>query len=314
MKRHAFPTAAALALAIALPASRARAAGFDTSVVPADAGWLIHVDVEALEASRAGAALFASSGWREAVDEAQREIGLDLRHDVASVTAYGGGGMAAAAGAVIVALTSDRIEAALTRLREGGEVAVETAVVQGNEVHTISGPDGPLHVHLRPVTRADRRLVLMSGDRGALARAIAVVDGAVPALPREAAPTAHRGSFALAAASCIEDLPAPAAGSPIARLAEAAVVDAGEADGEVYAAATVATATGTDARDAAQVILGLTALGRLIAADEPDLAPLASLASAIAVATEGRRVTISVHFDVALLEEALGAEVQRDPR
>lgn len=283
--------------------------------VSAEAEWLVHLDVEAWNASKIGRFVTDHAEALDLdideLDDFQRQTGLDPRTDIFGVTVYGW----VADGAermVIVAVTTDRADAALERIRESGES--RTLLIDGHEVHTVPADGDTILVHVRPDARFDRRLVVMSQDQAALQAGLAVIEQRAPSLTigRKPALTGpHPGSILFMAASRLEALDIEPA-SEVLRLSDACVIDVGEHEGLFGAYATASADNAEDASNITQVVEGMLALGRLLMARDGELAPVRALIDGVDVAADGTRVTVGFRHDVQALIDVAGPLLQEE--
>ena len=95
--------------------------------VAADANWLIHVDVERLLNSTIGRFLLEHAEELDIdlddLDKMKREVGVDPRTDLKGVTLYGTGDEPGE-DAIIVAVTTDRVDEAIERLLDHDDVPI----------------------------------------------------------------------------------------------------------------------------------------------------------------------------------------------
>ncbi|MHC4446368.1 MAG: hypothetical protein ACYSXF_00995 [Planctomycetota bacterium] len=287
--------------------------------VAADAQWLIHVDVEAFTASTFGSTLLQHAEELHVdlggLDEMKEEIGLDPRTDLMSVTAYGTTGDIEE-DAAIIAVTNAKADEALARFKAHEDTEVREIRLDGHTVHVFSDGDEQHYLHLRETDDPDRRLVVICGDKHVLADALDVLDGNKPSMSRGRSSflvsRAKRGSFVFIAARDVDGFPEIEPASEIIRLADGFAVDIGEKEDVVYGQATVSAENEQTARDIADVVTGMIALGRLLGSQEPELEPLRELAQALAVTADGTRISIRLQYDSQQLVEELKAVAEHE--
>jgi hypothetical protein len=279
--------------------------------VAAEALWLVHVDVGALKNSTLGRYVLEHPDQFDLDDlqEFDREIGLDPLTDFMSFTLYGFSDDPETDG-VIVAVTSARADEALARIKAMDEIDSAEVVREGYPVHVLSDGGETHYLHLRPADRRDQRIVVLAGTEDALLGAVRVIDGRAAGLtPGKSTVLPHApndGSVAFVACGG-GDLLGIEPASEILRLSDGVTIDVGEVQGRVYGEATVSANSQENAGNITDVVEGMLALGRLIAAEEPEARPLADLAGAVKVTTEGRRINVRISFDSEQLAWLLGA-------
>jgi hypothetical protein len=291
-------------LLAAILAGAAAAGPLNTSHLPADSGWFIHLDVDAINASVVGRTfLEASAGtaFDASLDEVQREIGLDPRLDIHGATIYGDGDHED--DVTVLLVTTAKVDAILAQA--AAEPTHRQVDADGHVVHVWDG-DQATSVYVGPGPTPDQRIVVLSEKRGRVVDAINVIHGrranlrqAVSALgPRHGA-LPQAGSLAFLYARGLpwleadEDLPT----SAIAQRSDRLVIDASESGAATTVALTVSAKTTKDARDIADILRGLVGLGRLLSSDVPELADVSGLLEAIAIASEGNDISASIAAD-----------------
>lgn len=287
--------------------------------VAADAKWLVHLDVEAFTASTFGTTLLESAEQLsidlDDLDEIERELGLDLRTDLMSITAYGTTGDFEE-DAVIIAVTNAKADEALARFKAHKDIKVREIRLDGHTVQVFSDGGEKHYLHLRETDDPDRRLLVICSDKHVLADALDVLDGDKPSLSRGRSPFVvsrpKRGSFVFVAARDVDDFPKIEPASEIIRLSDGFAVDIGEKGDTVYGQATVSAENEQTARDIADVVSGMVALGRLLGSQDPELKPLLALAGALDVTADGTRVSIRLQYDSQKLVEQLKAAAADD--
>jgi len=305
-KMIAISALALTTFAFAPPA--AQAGGLRKDWVAADAEWVVHVDMEAFVASKIGQAMLDEDDPIELnahFDELKNELGLDPRTDVMSVTAWGSGTEDDEQG-VIVAVTSDRVEAALDGLREKDAVDVDTIEIAGREVHVISDDDEHLFVHVRRTSRDDRRVLLLSDGKDAMRHALRVLENETPSLEAGGSALAKRapreGSIVYASVTDVSRLPEMEAASQIVKLSDAITVDVSEREGVLHGSASISADTTENARNIADVVQGLIALGRLMAGGDDEFR---QLTDAVRIDADGRVITIGLQIETDALIGAM---------
>jgi hypothetical protein len=309
MNKH-FATGLLLLTVISPAAARPLEPGW----VSADARWLVHVDVDAFKSSSFGQFVLEHGEEFDIdlsdLDDFEQEIGLDPRTDLAGVTLYGLGDDPEE-DAVIIAVTNERADEALAKLKGSEEIESLEIEMDGYTVHVFRDEHEQHYVHVRGADRVDRRIVLLSADEIVMLDAIKVIDGRAPGLSVGKSDIldggAKKGSIVFVACRGIDGFQDIAPASEILRLSDGFTADIGEIDGVAYGEATVSASSLENASNITDVIKGIIALGRLVAAEEPEARPLADLVDAVDVTSRDRKITVRVSFDAKQLLWALGA-------
>jgi hypothetical protein len=164
-----------------LAAPAAAAGSFDARLVPAEAPWVVHVDLEALSRCALLDALHAQGLRPEndlGLDQLERDSGLDPFDDLASLTFYGAG--ARGEGSVCVAVGASRaLASAWARESERGARAVQ---VEGVGALQAGGGAQARFLALLAETPGEPRVALVAPSEAALRSALLVVWGDAPTL------------------------------------------------------------------------------------------------------------------------------------
>lgn len=279
--------------------------------VAADAKWLIHVDVEGLLNSTVGRFLLEHAEQFDIdlddLDEMKRELGVDPRTDLKSVTLYGTGDEPGE-DAIIVAVTNDRIDEAIERLLDNDDLPIRRRKHNGQPVYVI-GDEGDRHYLSIQRAGADRRIVVVSDDRRGFRNALDVIADEAPSISmgRSSIPAdePQQGSLLFLSVGDIDGFGDDGPASEIIRMSDGFTVDIGEVDGVLEGRASVTTESPETADDISQVLQGLVALGRLMVTQQPHLAPLKDLADSLSIRTRDSRISIRIRYDAReLLQEA----------
>ncbi len=299
-------------LAMAVVAAPAATAGpLKKDWVAADAQWVIHVDVEGLLDSTIGRFLMDNADAfdidLDELDDFKQETGLDPRTDLKSVTLYGTGDEPGEDG-VLVAVTNDRVDEAIEALLDNEEVPIRKREIDGRTVYVIGDRGDRHYVAIAPAGR-NRRIVVMSEDRGTLIDALDVIADDAPSVSmgRSSLPSGdpQDGSLVFVAVGDIEAFGDDHPASEIIRMSDGFTADIGEIDGELVARATVSAESPEVAENISQVLKGMVALGRLMATQNPDLAPIGDLADSLSVRTRDSRITLKLRYDARDLMEKI---------
>lgn len=278
--------------------------------VSGDALWLLHLDVAGLKGSTIGQYVLAHPEEFDLsdLDEFEAEVGLSLVEDFMSITLYGFSDDPDTDG-VIIAVTTDRADEALAGLRSNREVRITDLDRDGYTVHRLNADDEQFFLHLQPADRRDRRIVVMAHSEAALLDAVRVIDGRAPGLTvgRSAILNGGPGPGSIVFVGCSGgDLLGHEPGSEILRLSDGITIDVGETDGVSYAEGRIFASSPENAADIADVLHGILAMGRLIAAQEPEAAPLADLAKAVKINIRERKINVRISYDTEQLLWILG--------
>jgi hypothetical protein len=286
--------------------------------VAADAQWIIHVDVAALLDSTVGRFILEHGEALDLdlddLDEFKQETGLDPRTDLKSVTVYGTGAEPGEDG-VIVAVTNDRVDQAIEMLLDNDEVPIREREMDGKTIYVIGGGGDRHYLAIEP-RRGNRRILVLSDDRHILAKALKVIDNEAPSLSmgRSKIPgnDPQDGSLVFVAVGDIEAFGDSGPASRIIRMSDGFTADIGEIDGVLIVRATVSADSPEIAQDITEVIQGMVALGRIVAAQQPELRPIAQLADSLKVRTDGSRIAIKIRYDANELLQHVATLIDED--
>ena len=279
--------------------------------VAAEARWLIHVDVEALLDSTVGGFLLEHAEQfnidLDDFDDMKRELGVDPRTDLKSITLYGTGDVPGE-DAIIVAVTNDRIDQAIEKLLDNDDVPIRRRALNGKPVYLIGGKGDRHYVSIQPLG-AHRRIVVISDDKESFRNALDVIAGDSPAISmgRSNIPAddPQEGSLVFLSVGDIDAFGDDGPASQIIRMSDGFTADLAEVNGVLTGRASVNAESPETANDISQVLRGLVALGRLMVTQQPELAPLLELADSLNIRTRDSRISISIRYDAGeLLEKA----------
>jgi hypothetical protein len=291
-------------------AAPARAEALNPRWIDADATWVLHIDLENLMQSEFGRhVLNDPDQFGMDDDDLQdfiRDTGIDPRQDMTGISVYGRGEPDEKA--IVLITMNDAIDGLIEKMK--GEPQYWEIKHKGHVFHGwMEGEDEGALIHVRPRRRGDR-LVLVSGDIDALARAADVLDGKQADLrkARDAALQASPRDGSLVYAEAIEmpwleDGENPA--SAIVRQMSRLVVDLGEDGEDSYLAVTVSADTSEDARNISEVLQGIVAMGRMIGGSEPELAPLLEISRGLQIQADGRHISIEARYRTGHLAHLL---------
>lgn len=295
-------------LAVALCAGAA--SPLDPSVAPPRVTWIVHVDVEAMQASETGRFILANKQMLDIdaddLEEMNRILQLDMERDLKGFTVYNGpeGGED---DAIAVATFSAEVEKQAERLAK--EAPTFKKVVDGDFTYFswVDKDEVRCAAILPSRAGAGLRSVVIAADAPSLREAAAVVSGKSPSIGADSPLLARKpapGSVIFATASEFprgdeDDM------ARVLQQAQGGAVDIGEANGEVFGDIIVRAGEAKAAADIAQVGNGLMALGRMMGAEDPATKPMANLLSAITITVEGSNVVVKGRYPAVKAVEAM---------
>jgi hypothetical protein len=294
-------------LVLAVCVATGAQAQIKTQHFPADAKWVLHLDVKALTESAMGQFL------RQAMDEeAQRGLtalkamcGIDLTNDVDSLVVCGKGD--AQAGGVIYAYGRFDVQK-LTAVAGGAKEFQNKAV---GERSLLSWSDKGKRTSLCFI---DPTLAVMSQDEGLVQEAMKIIDGKTAGLgddgPFGNVLSHHKGRFLAVQAN---NLPAFAGTNTqllLFKQAEALMLEIGQMPGAngLDCALAVKAATPEQAQQMNQAALGLQAIFQLQASQNPDVA---AVAQGVKVGMQNNIVTVNLSLTEAMLKKQIQGRVEQ---
>lgn len=272
----------------------AGAGPLNSAWVPADASWVVHVDVEAGVGSTVGRFLVQERGvWGPNQCEAFRaRTGIDPARDIRGVTIYGPTCDETHAVAIIDGTSAT--DTFLEKLR-AEEKSFERIAGEKHTLDTWMEHGSARYGFVRK--EGDRRLIMVSRDRSKLEEAITLAEGGAktgesPALamrPRE-------GSFLFVAALGV-GAAADGGKAVVVRKMQDLRLDVGEAGGALYGDMVVTTATPQEAKDVLQMLEGAAAMGRMMAQSRPELEELVEVSRSVSLSASDSSVRATFSFD-----------------
>lgn len=277
-------------------------AGVDRSIIPADAQWLLQLDLQAALNSQ----LFSALQEREPdldfannsdLAEVRERLGIDPTRDIESLTVYG---LSHDPEAVVVMFhTTAAVEQALTRL---SALAPRKSIeIDGLDISRWSDPDGgdAVYSYVARHADSDQRIVLVSPDANDLVIGIEALRGESATLADSDSRLAlHASAGAILHVSASGRLAQWADFEPannIARLVRSADVELGESGSSVYLHVRVDTGSSADATRVAQILQGAMALASLASEMEQDVKALLPILQGLEFEADGPLLTI--HFE-----------------
>ncbi len=261
--------------------------------VAADAKWVVHVDVEAAVGSTFG----------KCVVEHQKDLdlepltrfntltGLDALKDIKGVTLYSPS--LAADGGVVVVVGTANMEASVKRLAEKDKT-VHKLESDGGMLYRWSENGVEKFGCLRNTGQSDRMLIVC-GTRAELDSAIGVVDGkAETAAKIEEGPFAARpgeGSMVFVAVRGIEAGASGNKGPKVLGTAREVNADIGENGEGMYGNMKLKAATAADAKNTAQFLQGILAVGKMAAGEDPETKQLTTMMESVTFEAKEEELT-----------------------
>jgi hypothetical protein len=282
--------------------------------VDAEASWMVHLDVEAITDSSLGRYILEHGEEIDIdlddLDEIEEEIGIDPRRDILSATIYGGRGEDESP--TVILLMTPRADEVLEKMRD--QEHYRRLKVDDYTLHRWE-EDDRMYFHLRPDRRGERRIAVLSEDKSRVLDACRVLDGDRDSLAdaraadedeAEAIGRPRRGSLVFAFAKGLpwlhdDDDPA----SAILQRSDRVLLEVRERGSTTMADLLISARSADDARNISDVVQGLLALGRIMAAEEPDLDELGDILHDIKVESEHNDIRISLRIDSEKLTEHL---------
>lgn len=300
-----------LLLAGSLCAPPAVAGPLERAVVDAKATWVVHVDLEAAARSMPGRAFMemAEAEGMEARDRFRRDMGFDPLRVGRGLTVYG---LSYAEDAGVAVLTaSAEAEKAAEHLAKAPLEGYSVEEVDGVRVHAWVQDGRGLHAAILAGAKEDERRVVFASSREKLLRAVRVVGGQEPGLGVEFPIDAGGGEIVAAAATGM-NAEKPAAGGARATVLRGAetmrmrlVERAGEGSARLEGEMTLEAVSPQRAQAMGSMLQGVVATLALMAADDPEMQPLAEIASGIEVRAEDRAVRVKTSHDAAKAAELI---------
>jgi len=295
--------AALLSSLFLLPLSRAGAQPFDAREVPADAKWVLHLDMDAVQASKVGAMLTAKLDKdpraQAGLNEVQILSGMKIPQDLHDVTIYGKD-FTPEGGVVLIHAVTDQAKV-VNALKLNPTYA--SATYGAYEVHTWTDKGKTMHGSYHGAG-----LILISQSESNLQTALDVLDhkgdAVAPNSPLVAG--ANKGDLLYLAGTGLTELkPAKEPKSPVLAQVEGAVIAVREQGPNLLAHGTI-TASALEAAEQIRASLeGIKAIVTLSASGENADAKAKSTAEAL------QNFTIKAQDKVLTLDWPLSLEMVR---
>ena len=291
-------------------------APLDRSIIPAEARWIAHVEVQRILNSK----IFEIAREHEPdlhfngrdFQELREHLGFDPTEEVRSVTVFGLPRHEEAAVAMIRASSvADQAIAKLDEYLERTEVEVDGVEI----THwTEDGGGDDVYTYLARKADSDERMLLAAGHPGDLADAVSALRGEIDSLADidngldtdmdDKAFVFVSASGALAHLADVEQA------SQIGRIVDKARVQVGEDGGKLFLDVAIDAKSAEKVRQVTALLQGLRALASLASSAEPELAQIMPLLDRLHMTADGRR--LNIHFEedidalVAMAEKVSG--------
>lgn len=275
---------------VTMGATACLAGPLDWKVVPADAEWVIHVDVERIVKSTLLEAVSGAIDLDGKMEEMQ-QLGMDLREDVYSVTAYGWGKVESH-DLVVVVDGSGRIAEAISKLAEHeGDIQVTEA---NGRTYYDAGAKGEDHVFAvmseadgstRVIASTTREAVDKAAERRSRDRAPVVGDGPVG------------GSLVFISAMDLKKMVPHNGNDPHAKLVEQSEqfqFEVSERGENIAVRMNVSIIDSERTQDVVDLMQGLLAFGRMAFRDNEEMRPIADMASHVQISSQNSQVQITL--------------------
>jgi len=311
---------AALCTAVAALGDPAAAGGFDPSRVFGDARLVVHVDVEALRGSQLLKAI-GTEPIRESLelDELERSLERELREaglepfegSLATSVIEGVSAVTVACRSVedtrgvwIVSADSSLDPLFALALRHPSHRSLSE---DGLEVHTWTGGCAE-ELALYASKRGDERIYVFASDREELLHGVRALIGQESSAAGGAAVLSRRprpGAFLFVEAAEVPWLSGYPSAHAARDLAQGLSLEVGESASELYAVATVQSASPEDALDLSAVLDGVRAFARLACGQEGAPPAARQWLDALNVNILGSAVEVELRYELQRLTEDL---------
>lgn len=302
-------------------AGTAVAGPLDRRTVPADSRWVVHVDVEAVAASKVGAAVRDKNPEKhaEGLRKLREELHLDPFKDILGVTIFGK--TENEDDAVIVLTGTEAVEQAVLG-QMAGNPDVAKITEQGYTIVTWKEGDESHHAHVRNGPVQGQRVLVIANGLDALVDAVRSIDGKSPTLASPNAgpldPKPSPGSFVYVdvpevgkfIAGEVGEKQAGNPNDPAALISKIGGmrIDIGESAENIFITADLATDTAQTASDMMQSVMGLMAMARLVSGEDEQLREAVQLLQTVRVSTAASTLKLRADLPMAkvvkLIEEA----------
>jgi hypothetical protein len=307
MRFVAFSAAAVLAAS-----SVALGGRLDRSVIPTDPSFVIHLDMEALAASSLGEMLLGGElipDVKQARAQAMNEIGMDPVEEIMGITLYGDGEDIEAA--TIVVHCSEAVDGLVLGLAEAEEKpeGYDSFEKDGQTVHELGG-----EAYACVLEAEEGRFIVMSDNLKRTLAGVRVIEGDTPNFTDAKSPALvlkpGKGALIYAEIAMPADLPDFEPVSEIIKQTKSIQMQIAEREDQVQAALAIDAGSEELATDISEVLTGVIAMGRMVAAEQPEMAFLKDVSRGLTVKARGTKIAAILECDLEMIEtiatEALG--------
>jgi len=271
--------------------------------IPADASFVLHLDVEAANHSTIMRHLMTTDGEAPPTFDDLRaiaaEMGIDFLKDVHGVTAWA----RSAEGAMengpeaFVAVTSPAFDGVLEKLR-ASEQGYSSLTVDGYDLHRWEQGCG----FMREIDGGSKRLIVVGQTPAQVTSALAVIDGRSPSKSEADRPRLMPGTVIFAHAAGLPTIDESAGHdgfdpSAVINKTRSMVTQIGEDQGQVFLHLVADTATKEDADDVVDIMQALLVIGRTITKKDPQLEPVEDFLRAIRISSSGAKVELELRME-----------------
>ena len=300
-----------LLLGLLTVSTAVRADALENNQIPADAKWLLHLDLENLRKTQLGK--FAMAHLDKALEEAKAAIKMDLRpvlQKVSYLTAYGDDYAKGpqASGVLLV-----KMDAETQKILEG-LIASQMLAAKDDSIKKVQQDASvlyslkdELHLAIEP-----NHVVVVSKSQNQIEKARQVLAGKSPNQGKARAfsgfPATPNTFFMLAVAEAFNensDLPPQA---KILQMTDAGRIVLGEKTDKVFLELILRAKTKELVQQIQQVVQGMVALVSLSQVENPELI---ELANAINVTPQEKMVVINVEYSLAKIMNKLSEEMEK---
>lgn len=275
--------------------------------VPANAHWVVHLDVEGLKETQLWRALergefdFDMQELEEEMRKVQMEIGLNPLHDSYGATLYGSSSDPEAS--VLLVEATAKLDAALAAAKLDKSYRRERAA--GLELHSFIEGHERHFAYVIPAGK--RRLLYMSGEPELIAEAVRVQTEGAPSMARADTHLKDRPSAgAILFATCRDEIPGmewiEEGNSRVASLIQGLTFEVGERGQAMFLHFSALTDDVEQARDLHDIVTGLRAMGRLFLSSDETVGPFADqLFGGLTIGHRGSSVSIQLELDLSAM-------------
>lgn len=244
-----------------------RAGPLNPHWVPADAKWLVHVDVDAGLRSKVGQAsldwALANPDLKEGLDKEEATLGMKLPSDIHDVTLYGRS--FGPDGVVIVhaALNREKLLSLVQKSKNFKSIDLRGRTIYTWEEENPKDQAGDSNTSAGAFI--DDTSVVLGHDKASIVAALDVIDGKQPALESGSllAHAAPQGTIGFIAAIDLESVANAPDRSPLVQKCREGLLALGEHEGQVFMHAQITAQSTEYAQQLVTMLRGLQALAQL---------------------------------------------------